>query len=272
MINVMVIGLPGDMATIATKRILKEQNLSLIPYSITGNDIDDEKIVINNIEIELIKANEIEKKNTIINKLKPFIAIDFTEPNAVHKNIEYYCRSDISFIMGTTGVVVNRIKQNIEESNICAVIAPNMGKQIVALQAMFEFAAENFPKCFTGYSLQITESHQQNKLDTSGTARSMINYFNTLGLKFDETMIEKIRDQNTQRTIGVPEKYLDGHAWHNYKLTSEDKSVFIQLKHNINGREIYAEGTISSIYYLDNKIKNGESGKIFSMIDVMKIA
>ena len=196
MINVMVIGLPGNMATHAAKRILKEKNIQLLPYSITGSDVDAKTLKLYDYEIELIKENDIERKNVIIKENTPFIAIDYTEPNAVHKNIEYYCRNDINFIMGTTGVVINKIKQNIEESNICAVIAPNMAKQIVALQAMLEFAAIHFPNCFAGYDLKITESHQKNKLDTSGTARAMIDYFNKLGMEFEESEIEKIRDPN----------------------------------------------------------------------------
>ena len=36
-----------------------------------------------------------------------------------------------------------------------AVIAPNMGKQIVAFQTMMEMMAERFPGCFSGYTLQV---------------------------------------------------------------------------------------------------------------------
>ena len=272
MINAMLIGLPGNMATHAAKRIIKEKTIQLLPYSITGNDVDDKTLRLNDFEIELVKENDNERKSTIINENKPFIAIDYTEPNAVHKNIEYYCRNDIHFVMGTTGVLINKIKQNIEESNICAVIAPNMAKQIVALQAMLEYAAAHFPNSFAGYELKIIESHQKNKLDTSGTARAMIHYFNKLGMDFDESMINKIRDPFEQRKIGVPDESIDGHGWHNYTMLSSDKSVHIEITHNVNGREIYANGTVDSIYYLDRKIQSGETGKIFSMIDVLKKA
>lgn len=270
MIKVMIVGLPGNMATYAARRILLEKNLHLLPYSITGNDVDDNKQVINDLEIALIRDGDSEKKNAVVKSNAPFIAIDFTEPNVVHRNIEYYCRNDINFVMGTTGVVINKIKQSIKESNVCAVIAPNMAKQIVALQAMLEFAAKTFPGAFIGYNLAITESHQENKLDTSGTARAMIENFHKLGMKFDENEIVKIRDPDEQKRIGVPEHAIDGHGWHTYKLDSEDRSVHIELVHNVNGREIYADGTVDSIYFLNRKIESGESGKIFSMIDVLR--
>ena len=79
MINAMVIGLPGNMATHVAKRIIKEQTIQLLPYSITGNDVDDKTLRLNDFEIELVKENDNERKSTIINENKPFIAIDYTE-------------------------------------------------------------------------------------------------------------------------------------------------------------------------------------------------
>ena len=63
-----------------------------------------------------------------------------------------------------------------------AVIAPNMAKQIVGLQAMMAYAAENSPGLFTGYSLTVRESHQAGKADTSGTAKAIVGYFNQMGV------------------------------------------------------------------------------------------
>ena len=73
--------------------------------------------------------------------------------------------------------------KTVEASSIPAVIAPNMAKQIVGFQAMMEFAAKEFPNLFKGYSLEIIESHQKGKADTSGTARAMVGCFNQLGVQ-----------------------------------------------------------------------------------------
>ena len=53
-------------------------------------------------------------------------------------------------------------------------------------------------------------------------------------------------------------------------MTSPDSTVVFEFQHNVNGREIYAEGTMDAVCYLDRKIKNGEKGRIFTMIDVLK--
>jgi 4-hydroxy-tetrahydrodipicolinate reductase len=161
--------------------------------------------------------------------------------------------------------------ETVQSSDIAAVIAPNMGKQIVAFQAMMEYAAKTFPNVFKGYNLEIKESHQQGKADTSGTAKAMVGYFNQLGPPFSKDDIKMERDPAVQQSQwGVPEAYLGGHGWHTYALRSEDGTVFFQFTHNVNGREIYAGGTVDAIYYLAKKIDGGAKGQAFSMIDVLK--
>jgi 4-hydroxy-tetrahydrodipicolinate reductase len=173
--------------------------------------------------------------------------------------------------MGTTGGDRTRLVQTVQESEVAAVIAPNMGKQIVAFQAMMEYAANTFPNVFKGYNLDIKESHQQGKADTSGTAKAMVGYFNQLGVPFDKDHIRMERDPAIQRSEwGVPEAYLSGHGWHTYAIRSEDETVFFQFTHNVNGRDIYARGTIDAIYYLAKKVDEGAKGQVFTMIDVLK--
>lgn len=49
-----------------------------------------------------------------------------------------------------------------------------------------QLMAENFPGVFSGYDLQVVESHQRNKADTSGTAKAVVQSFNAMGLDFKE--------------------------------------------------------------------------------------
>nr|NJM04519.1 dihydrodipicolinate reductase [Desulfobacula sp.] len=269
-IKIMVSGLPGNMASVFYRHAILEEEFEVLPFSITGPMITSKELAINGNKIKLIRVTETKKKNDIIKKFKPFIAIDYTLPNAVDDNIKFYCKNDISFVMGTTGVNIKRAAKLIENSNINAVIAPNMGKQIVALQAMLEYLAVTFPNCFSGFKLEIIESHQFGKTDTSGTALSMLNIFERLGAKL-EGSIEKIRDPKIQLEMGIPENVLGGHGWHTYKLSyGKDKNVAINLEHNINGRDIYARGTIDSIKFLNKMNSQGNSGCLYNMIDVLK--
>ena len=147
----------------------------------------------------------------------------------------------------------------------------NIAKQIVGFQAMMEYASKTFPDLFKGYSLTIKESHQKGKADTSGTAKAMTGYFNALGTPYLENDIKKERDPETQKVVwGIPKKYLTGHGWHTYSLVSDDKTVRFEFTHNVNGRDVYVQGTLDAVLYLSKKIKEGATGKVFTMIDVLK--
>jgi 4-hydroxy-tetrahydrodipicolinate reductase len=271
-IKVMVNGLPGNMATKAAEHIQRDSAMKLIPYALTGPEVKARETQIGSAEVRLIPPD---KRQEAIDTLKtsegPFFSVDYTHPNAVNDNASFYCDNGIPFVMGTTGgdraVLVDTVKQ----SDIVAVIAPNMAKQIVAFQAMMDYAAGTFPEVFKGYRLEIKESHQQGKADTSGTAKAMISYFNKLGMPFTQDQILMERDPKVQRTQwGIPEAYLKGHGWHTYTLRSEDGTVFFQFTHNVNGRDIYAAGTLDAIHFLSKKVVQGAKGQAYTMIDVLK--
>lgn len=46
--------------------------------------------------------------------------------------------------------------------------------------------AESFPGAFSGYKLDVIESHQRNKADTSGTAKAVVQSFARMGVDFRE--------------------------------------------------------------------------------------
>jgi len=271
-INVMVNGLPGNVARIVAQHIQKDPRFELLPCSLTGPEIRDSECTIGSAAVELIGPAE---KASRINHIKQihgrFLSVDFTHPAAVNPNAEFYCEAELPFVMGTTGGDRKKLEETVASSTIAAVIAPNMATQIVGFQAMMEFAAETFPNLFKGYTLEIKESHQKGKADTSGTAKAMVRYFNQLGVPFSEDEIIKIRDPEIQKgQLGIDEAYLTGHAWHTYTLVSEDQTVRFEFTHNVNGREIYAWGTQDALVFLSKKVDAGARGKIFTMIDVLK--
>ncbi len=273
-IKIMVNGLPGKVAATIAAHALKDERFEVIPASLTGPDISEKTFNIDGTEFSLVKPED--RKNSTDSLLKnegAFITIDYTHPTAVNDNVKFYCDNNLPFVMGTTGGDRELIRERVLNSSIPAVIAPNMMKQIVGLQAMMEYAAKTFPGLFKGYSLDVVESHQSWKADTSGTAKAMIRYFNDLGIDFTENDIKKERDPEVQKNEWkIPEEYLDGHGWHTYTLDSADKTARFAITHNISGRDIYAEGTLDGVVYLQGKIAKDIKGSVFSMIDVLKQA
>ena len=271
-IKIMVNGIPGNMAVNVAKHALNDERFEVIAYSLTGPEIAETQNTIDSLNINLIPP---EKSKQAIAKITDsegaFISVDYTHPLAVNSNARFYCEHNLPFVMGTTGGDRKLLEDTVAKSSIPAVIAPNMAKQIVGFQAMMDYGAKSFPGLFKGYSLSVRESHQKGKADTSGTAKAMIRYFNEFGIPFKEDEIIKERDPETQKTDpGIPEEYLTGHGWHTYTLISGDQTVRFEFTHNVNGRDIYAKGTLDAISYLYKKIQQGEKGKMFTMMDVLK--
>lgn len=271
-IKVMVNGIPGNVSVIIAKHILADERFYFVPYSLTGPEITEKILSIKNVQIGLITPEIRDQKIVAIKENEgEFICVDYTHPKAVNENAEFYCTHNIPFVMGTTGGDRKRLWETVESSSLSAVIAPNMAKQIVGFQAMLEWSAANFPDLFKGYKLEIKESHQKGKADTSGTAKAIARCFKNMGVMFSEEEIIKERDPEIQKTKwNVPDKYITGHGYHTYRLVSDDNTVSFSFSHNVNGRDVYAKGTLDAVIYLFQMIKKGKKGRIFNMIDVLK--
>ena len=271
-VKIMINGLPGNVAAIIAGHALRDPRVTLLPHSLTGPEIQTDQHTIAGTVIELIQpADRNKKMDALVKTHGDFISVDFTHPSAVNDNAEFYCKRGLPFVMGTTGGDREKLIQTVLDSGICAVIAPNMAKQIVGFQAMMEYAANTFPGIFHGYTLTVKESHQAGKADTSGTAKAIVSCFNRMGVDFSPDAIAMERDPAVQREQwGIPDAYLSGHGWHTYRLNSPDNTVVFEFQHNVNGRDIYAEGTMDAVCYLDRKLKKGERGRVFTMIDVLK--
>lgn len=274
-INIMINGLPGNVARILAAAAITDSRFQLVPFSLTGDEIEQTSLSIGQSEIALIKPGERDREITAIRERFPgIIAVDFTHPTAVNSNARFYTRNQIPFVMGTTGGDRAALEETVTKSTTPAVIAPNMAKQIVGFQAMMAYAAKTFPGLFSGYTLEVRESHQQGKADTSGTAKAMVSYFNQLGAAFNVSDIRKIRDPEVQeKEWGIPREHLGGHGWHTYTLKADDGSALFEFKHNINGRDIYVSGTFDAVIFLWEKVTGtGGLKKLYTMIDVMNQA
>lgn len=273
-ITIMTNGLPGKVAVTIAERILKDPAYQLVPYSLTGPEITEDIHQVDGTSIRLIRPEERESQIRFIQEhFSPFYVIDFTHPSAVNANAEFYVEQNIPFVMGTTGGDREKLEKTVTSGSVPAVIAPNMAEQIVGFQAMMAFAAKQFPNLFKGFTLEIKESHQQGKADTSGTAKAMAAYFKAMGVEFEEKDIQKVRDPEIQkREWHVPEEHLSGHAYHTYTLTAPDGSCTFTFSHNILGREVYGKGSLDAAAFLARKMEAPERdlAGMYTMIDVLQ--
>eukprot|EP00252_Welwitschia_mirabilis_P017559 TRINITY_DN38897_c0_g1_i1.p1 TRINITY_DN38897_c0_g1~~TRINITY_DN38897_c0_g1_i1.p1 ORF type:complete len:335 (+),score=59.06 TRINITY_DN38897_c0_g1_i1:128-1132(+) len=268
---VLVNGCAGKMGRAVAEAVLTA-GLHLVPLSFTSPELGQHKLQIRGTEVDVLTTSDKESIfHSVLKDHPDVIVVDFTVPSVVNENAELYCKVGVPFVLGTTGGDRDKLIATVKQSNNYAVIAPQMGKQVVAFQAAMKIMAEQFPGAFSGYSLKVTESHQSGKLDTSGTAKAIVSSFQKLGIDFSFDQIEKVRDPQDQiQKMGVPEQYLDGHAFHTYTLTSPDSTVVFQFQHNVCGRSIYAQGTVDAVIFLANKVQNKAEKKLYDMIDVLR--
>lgn len=270
-IPIMVNGCSGKMGK-AIISAAEAAGLNVVPVSFGSAQESEQTVQVGTKEILVHGPSERESTlESLLIKYPNLIVVDFTVPSAVNDNAELYCRVGVPFVMGTTGGDRDQLYKTVEDSKVYAVISPQMGKQVVAFLATMEIMAEQFPGAFSGYSLQVMESHQASKLDTSGTAKAVISCFQKLGVPFDMDQIQLIRDPQQQlEMVGVPEEHLSGHAFHMYHLTSPDQTVSFEFQHNVCGRSIYAEGTIDAVIFLAKKVHSKTDKRIYDMRDVLR--
>lgn len=262
-INVMVVGLPGNMASLVATKIKESKDMTLNKVGLSH--LTNKDFVGPFFSLRLVS---VAGHLRAIEKNKPDIIVDFST-STPERNCDLFCKCGIPFVMGATGGMFDFMSKRVKDSNISAVIAPNMAAPIVVLQAMLEYAAENFSGVFDDCSLKIAESHQRMKKDVSGTALVFERLLNTMGAISDKDGILSIRDPLIQKRLcGISEDDLDGHGHHEYVLVSNDKTVHISLSHGIDGRNAYVDGAIKAIRFLAQK--SDKHGEVFSMTDVLK--
>ncbi|MFA6460622.1 MAG: dihydrodipicolinate reductase C-terminal domain-containing protein [Patescibacteria group bacterium] len=276
-IKVAMSGLPGKVAYPIAEAVAASPDMELLPYAFTGAEVDVKSVVINGQPVWLIKPDA---RVMLLSHFdfyeNPDVIIDFTAPEAVEKNVDFYTVNELPFVMGTTfgGFIhlQDYINSKVSQSFINAVVAPNMAKDVVLVQAMFEWAAENFPGALKEFSAKTVESHQKTKSDTSGTAKAIVASLRTLGVDCSVEGIKKIRKEEAYEVMGIPKEYWDGHGWHTYPLTKNDGNVFLEFTHNINGRQPYVDGTLDAVRFLHRKMNPEKKnvGNVFSMVDILR--
>ncbi|GLI67484.1 hypothetical protein VaNZ11_011701 [Volvox africanus] len=271
--QLMVNSCTGKMGQAVAEAALRA-NIDLVPYTLCAPlDVENKNhVTVQGIKLELVPPSV---RDTAITEIKArypnLIMVDYTLPDAIHDMVDFYVRHNTPFVMGTTGGDRARILSEVEAAKTYAVIAPNMGKQIVAFQAIMDMMAKNFPGAFSGYKLRVVESHQSTKKDTSGTAKAVVQSFVEMGVKFDVSQIELVREPKDQvEVMKVPESALNGHAYHTYQLVSADGTVMFEFQHNVIGRTTYAEGTVDASFFLAQRIAERSEKTLYNMIDVLR--
>lgn len=257
--SILVVGLPGKMATLVVEGLVHSPELQLLPYAITSAREKQPFQEIAGQRIPLLNYCPLDQ-------VPGTIAVDFTTSGSSTVNVINYTQLGIPFVMGTTGGNRQEMEHMVRNSKISAVIAPNMAISVVEIQDELDRLFQTSPDCFDGWHMTISESHQASKRDVSGTAIAFRSQLEKLGAVMEEE-IESVRSPERQRELGI--RNVDGHAYHWIVLTSPGGDTK-EYRTQIEGRQSYVEGTLMAIRFLERRIKGGSHGEVFTMSDVLK--
>jgi 4-hydroxy-tetrahydrodipicolinate reductase len=141
--------------------------------------------------------------------------------------MEFCARTKTIFIELSTGLETETL-----QSDFPLIICPNTSILVLKTLNMLKVNGRNFEN----YSISITESHQSTKKTEPGTAYAFAN-----ALKFPFDKIVSVRNPELQQNvIGIPEEYLEKHAYHKIVISNGNDEITIETK--VLGHDSYAEG------------------------------
>lgn len=299
-INVMMSGLSdkpdkGKMASLVAEKIITSKDLSLCRVGLAGPDTEEGAIWQSqkgDTKVYLEPPDRHEK--TLLEYLDKgdLIVVDYTQPDAVNRNMELYASvgsGDVAnyfgVTMGTTGGDREKLVETVRNSDILAVIDTNMSPVLVRFKTKYQLLAEKDPRAYADCYLQIWERHQPKKKDVSGTAKSMKELFESMGATTicNEEIVKVVdgiamvrTDQDLAylkddvvRAIFSKVLNKEGHGYHVFRLTNRKTGEVVQESTEVEGRDGYALGTLEGIRFLPNEF-GCSYGRVFSMIDVLR--
>jgi 4-hydroxy-tetrahydrodipicolinate reductase len=263
-LRIVITGPMGRMGKMLIQETKKNDSISLKAALVQNNSPFIGQDVGKAIGIEQIGISISNKLNIKENDFD--VLIDFTEPNATLKYLEYCNQFKKNIVIGTTGFS----KQNLDiikkySKNISIVLSSNFS---IGINLMFQLI-KNTTKILGHQSdIDIIEYHHRNKIDApSGTALTMgkiisqvMNWDLSEHSIYYRKGITGIREKekigfSSIRTGDIIGKHIVMFSSHGEEIT---------LKHTASNRASFAKGAIASALWL-KKQKPG----LFDMMDVL---
>jgi len=196
------------------------------------------------------------------------VVIDFSEPEATDKTVDYCQASGAALVMGTTGLSdKQQDKIRAASAKIPVVYGTNMS---VGMNVLFNLAAKVAPMLGDEYDIEIIEQHHRFKKDApSGSALTLArNICEATERDFPESIVYSRHGKEALRekgTIGI-------HAVRAGDITGIHSVIFstigetVTLSHAAHSRAGFARGALRAAGWLIGK----EPG-LYSMADVLGI-
>ena len=194
------------------------------------------------------------------------VAVDFSQPEAVDRTIDYCLENNVALVSGTTGLNdKQREKMKTASGNIPILYATNMS---LGMNVMFRLAGKVASMLGSEYDIEIVEQHHRFKKDApSGSALTLArNICEATGRDFPESVTHGRSGKDALRQKGT----VGMHAVRAGDTTGVHSVIFgtlgetVTLNHTANSRDTFARGALRAAHWLVRK-KPG----LYSMVDVL---
>ncbi|MHC4171526.1 MAG: 4-hydroxy-tetrahydrodipicolinate reductase [Planctomycetota bacterium] len=197
------------------------------------------------------------------------VAIDFSQPEAADKTIDYCLENKVALVSGTTGLS-SRQRENFEAASqkIPIMYGTNMS---VGMNVLFNLVGKVATMLGDEYDIEIVEQHHRFKKDApSGSALTLAeNICKATDRDFSESITYGRSGKDALRRKGA----IGIHAVRAGDITGVHSVVFgtlgekLTLNHTAHSRDTFARGALRAAEWLASK-----KPALYSMADVLGIS
>jgi len=196
------------------------------------------------------------------------VAIDFSQPEAADKTIDYCIENKVALVSGTTGLNDRqRGKFKAASQKIPVIYGTNMS---VGMNVLFNLVGRVATMLGEEYDIEIIEQHHRFKKDApSGSALTLAeNICKATGRDFSDSLTHGRSGKDALRQKGT----IGMHAVRAGDITGIHSVIFgtlgetVTLNHTANNRDTFVRGALRAAKWLV-----GKEPALYSMADVLGI-
>jgi 4-hydroxy-tetrahydrodipicolinate reductase len=196
------------------------------------------------------------------------VAIDFSQPEAVDKTIDFCLKNNVALVSGTTGLSDRQQdKMKAAAGKIPLIYGTNMS---VGMNVLFALVGKAASMLGDEYDIEIVEQHHRFKKDApSGSALTLAeNICKATGRDFPEALVHGRSGKDALRQKGT----IGMHAVRAGDITGIHSVIFgtlgetVTLNHTANSRDTFVRGALRAAKWIV-----GKKPASYSMADVLGI-
>ena len=194
------------------------------------------------------------------------VVIDFSQPTAADKTIDYCLENNVALVLGTTGLSdKQRAKIKTASEKIPVIYGTNMS---VGMNVLFSLVGKVASMLGQDYDVEIIEQHHRFKKDApSGSALTLAeNICEATGKKFPDCLVYGRSGKDALRKKGD----IAIHAVRAGNITGIHSVIFstlgetVTLNHTAHNRDSFARGALQAAQWLI-----GKKPALYSMADCL---